>query len=177
MRNWFYEQLAMYSAYHRDKRNQMTHHVGVPMIVFSVMVRFSLVTVATFEIGVLTLAGLMITILLLMYLYSAPLVGMVAVLIYTALLYAAETIGAIGTSTALITFGVLFVVGWIIQFWGHAFEGRKPALFDNLLQIFMAPSFLIAEILFALGLEKGLQAEIEQRMPRYFPDNEGGGSE
>ncbi len=172
MRNWFYEQLAMYSAYHRDKRNQMTHHVGVPMIVFSVMVLFSLVTVATFEVGVLTLAGLMITILLLMYLYSAPLVGAVAVVIYMALLYAAEQIGAMGTSIALITFGVLFVGGWIIQFWGHAFEGRKPALFDNLLQIFMAPSFLIAEILFALGLEKGLQAEIEQRMPRYLPADE-----
>ena len=169
MRNWFYEQLAMYSAYHRDKRNQMTHHVGVPMIVFSVMVLFSLVTVATFEAGVLTLAGLMITLLLLMYIISAPLVGMVAVLIYMALLYAAEHIGAMGTNTALITFVVLFVGGWIIQFWGHAYEGRKPALFDNLLQIFMAPSFLIAEILFALGLEKGLQAEIAQRMPRYLP--------
>lgn len=172
MRNWFYEQLAMYSAYHRDKRNQMTHHVGVPMIVFSVMVLFSLVTVATFEIGVLTLAGLMITILLLMYLYAAPLVGMVAVLIYMVLLYAAETIGAMGTTTALITFAILFVVGWIIQFWGHAYEGRKPALFDNLLQIFMAPSFLIAEILFALGLEKGLQAEINKRMPRYLSADE-----
>lgn len=167
MRNWFYEQMAMYSAYHRDKRNQMTHHVGVPMIVFSVMVLFSTVTVATFEVGALTLAGLMITILLLMYLYAAPLVGMVAVLIYSLLLYAAEYIGALGTTTALITFGVLFVVGWVIQFWGHAFEGRKPALFDNLLQIFMAPSFLIAEILFAMGLEKGLQREIEARMPRY----------
>lgn len=175
MRNWFYEQLAMYSAYHRDKRNQMTHHVGVPMIVFSVMVLFSLVTVATFDIGVLTLAGLLITVLLLMYLISAPLVGTVAVLIYTALLYAAEYIGAMGTSTALITFGVLFVGGWIIQFWGHAYEGRKPALFDNLLQIFMAPSFLIAEILFALGLEKHLQAEIKARMPRYLPREDGAG--
>lgn len=175
MRNWFYEQLAMYSAYHRDKRNQMTHHVGVPMIVFSVMVLFSLVTVATFEIGVLTLAGLLITVLLLMYLISAPLVGMVAVLIYSALLYAAEYIGAMGTRTALTAFGVLFVGGWVIQFWGHAYEGRKPALFDNLLQIFMAPSFLIAEILFALGLEKGLQAEIKDRMPRYLPREDSAG--
>jgi uncharacterized membrane protein YGL010W len=175
MRNWFYEQLAMYSAYHRDKRNQMTHHVGVPMIVFSIMVLLSLVTVATFESGALTLAGLLITVLLLMYLISAPLVGMVAVLIYTALLYAAEHIGAMGTITALTTFGVLFVGGWIIQFWGHAYEGRKPALFDNVLQIFMAPSFLIAEILFALGLEKGLQAEIKERMPRYLPREDGAG--
>jgi len=173
MRNWFYEQMAMYSAYHRDKRNQMTHHVGVPMIVFSVMVLLSLVTVATSDAGVLSLAGLLIAVLLLMYLVSAPLVGLVAALIYSVLLYLAEQIGAMGTSTALITFAVLFVGGWIIQFWGHAYEGRKPALFDNLLQVFMAPSFLIAEILFALGLEKGLQAEIAQRMPRYLPAEDG----
>jgi len=175
MRNWFYEQMAMYSAYHRDKRNQMTHHVGVPMIVFSVMVLLSLVTVASFVSGVLTLAGLLITFLLLMYVVSAPLVGLVAVFIYMALLYAAEQIGAMGINTALLTFAVLFVGGWIIQFWGHAYEGRKPALFDNLLQIFMAPSFLIAEILFALGLEKSLQAEIKERMPRYLPDTNYGG--
>ena len=38
MRNWFFEQMAMYSAYHRDGRNQATHHVGVPLIVFSLLI-------------------------------------------------------------------------------------------------------------------------------------------
>jgi uncharacterized membrane protein YGL010W len=37
---------------------------------------------------------------------------------------------------------------------GHAFEGRKPALADNLFQIFVAPIFLAAEVFFALGLKK-----------------------
>lgn len=167
MRNWFYEQMAMYSAYHRDKRNQMTHHVGVPMIVFSLLVLTAQVPVATLAVGTLTLAAVMIAVLLLMYIVSAPLVGTVAVLIYSVLLYYAEMIAAMGASTAVTVFAVLFVGGWIIQFWGHAYEGRRPALFDNLLQIFMAPSFLIAEILFSLGLEKGLKAEIEARMPKY----------
>ena len=172
MRNWFFEQMAMYSAYHRDKRNQATHHVGVPMIVFSVMILFSQVTVYTFDFGVMTLAGLLIGLLLLIYIASTPLVGLVALVLYGALLYYAELIGAEGATTAYTSFGVLFVVGWIIQFWGHAYEGRKPALFDNLLQIFMAPAFLIAEILFALGLEQNLKADIESRMPRYLPANE-----
>lgn len=172
MRNWFYEQLAMYSAYHRDKRNQMTHHIGVPMIVFSVMVLFAQVPVYAFDVGVLTLAGLLISVLLLMYIVSAPLVGLIALIIYSVLLYYAERIAALGAATAFVVFGALFVVGWVIQFWGHAYEGRKPALFDNLLQIFMAPSFLIAEVLFTMGLEQGLKAEIEQRMPRYLPADE-----
>ena len=172
MRNWFYEQMAMYSAYHRDRRNQMTHHIGVPMIVFSVMIALSQITLYTFDGGIVTVAGALITILLLMYILSAPMVGLIALIIYSVLLYYAERIGAMGMSTAMMSFGVLFVVGWIIQFWGHAYEGRKPALFDNLLQIFMAPSFLIAEILFALGLQEGLKQEIEARMPRYLPEAE-----
>lgn len=168
MRNWFYEQMAMYSAYHRDKRNQLTHHVGVPMIVFSLLVLASQVQIFATEDGVLTLAGVLIFGLLLVYIIAVPVVGLIALIIYSLLLYFAEQIGAIGSSTALTVFAVFFVLGWIIQFWGHAYEGRRPALFDNLLQIFMAPSFLVAEILFSLGLEKGLKAEIEQRMPRYF---------
>lgn len=172
MRNWFYEQMAMYSAYHRDKRNQMTHHVGVPMIVFSVMIALSQVTLYTFEGGIVTLAGALITVLLLLYIIAAPMVGLIALIIYSVLLYYAERIGAMGMSTAMMSFGVLFVVGWAIQFWGHAYEGRKPALFDNLLQIFMAPSFLIAEILFSIGLQEHLKQEIEERMPRYLPEAE-----
>lgn len=170
MRSWFYEQMAMYSAYHTDCRNQMTHHVGVPMIVFSLLVLAAQVPLVAFEAGVMTLAGALIGVLLLMYIISAPLVGTVGVIIYSILLYYAERIAAQGATVALTTFGVLFVLGWIIQFWGHAYEGRRPALFDNLLQIFMAPSFLIAEILFSLGLEKGLKAEIQARMPKYMKE-------
>lgn len=172
MRNWFYEQMAMYSAYHRDKRNQMTHHVGVPMIVFSLMILGATVALPSIADMNLTLSGLLIAILLLVYLVAAPLVGLICCGIYGGLLMWAEQIASTSASTAYMAFGVLFVLGWIIQFWGHAFEGRKPALFDNALQIFMAPSFLVAEILFSLGLEKKLHSEIEHRMPRYLQVDE-----
>ncbi|WP_417459544.1 DUF962 domain-containing protein [Kordiimonas sp.] len=169
MKNWFYEQMAMYSAYHRDGRNQATHHVGVPMIVFSVLIIASTVPVITLEAGTFTLANILMGVLLLFYIIAAPLVGTIAVLLYGALMYAAAMIAAMGDGVPLKAFLALFIIGWIIQFWGHKYEGRKPALFDNLLQIFMAPSFLIAEVLFMLGLEEGLKAEIKDRMPKYLP--------
>ncbi|WP_308910912.1 Mpo1 family 2-hydroxy fatty acid dioxygenase [Pseudokordiimonas caeni] len=172
MREWFLDQLAMYAAYHRDKRNEATHHLGVPMIVFSLMVLMAPVRLVEFEVGALTLAGLMIGLLLLYYVLMAPLVGIVAVLLYGALLYGAEHLAGYGTGFAVKSFAGLFVVGWIIQFVGHYFEGRRPALFTNLTQIFMAPAFLIAEILFRLGLEKGLLAEIEARKGRFLPAGE-----
>lgn len=170
MRNWFFEQMAMYSAYHRDGRNQATHHVGVPMIVFSLLLLAAPVTLTVTSAGPLSLAAVLIGVLLIAYIIAMPLVGTIAVLIYGALTYAAEGWAAGMTgSTHLMASAGLFVLGWAIQFIGHGFEGRKPALFDNLVQIFMAPAFLIAEVLFAAGLEQGLKAEIDERMPKYLP--------
>ena len=44
----------------------------------------------------------------------------------------------------------VFIVSWLLQFVGHgAFEGRAPALLDNLFQaIFLAPLFVWLELLF-----------------------------
>lgn len=61
---------------------------------------------------------------------------------------------------------------WIAQFVGHgAFEGRAPALLDNLAQaLFLAPFFVWMEILFSFGyrpelkgrLNKAIEKEIEK---------------
>lgn len=171
MRDWFLEQMAMYSAYHRSFRNQLTHHVGVPMIVFSLLVIAARVEIVALASGPLTLATALMGLLLLFYVLTVPLIGMVAVALYGVLLYAAQQVAATGLQPALIVFGACFIAGWIIQFIGHGFEGRRPALFDNLLQIFMAPAFLIAEVLFAIGVEQGLRADISRRMPRYLPED------
>ena len=49
-----------------------------------------------------------------------------------------------------------FVLGWIIQIIGHIIEGRRPALADNILQIFNAPLFLTIEALSLAGLRRDL---------------------
>merc|ERR1711953_497428 len=60
---------------------------------------------------------------------------------------------------------------WIAQFVGHGvFEGRKPALMDNLLQVFSAPLFVTLEVLFMLGyapeLEKKCEAAVLKKLPK-----------
>ncbi|KAK4086648.1 hypothetical protein Purlil1_9038 [Purpureocillium lilacinum] len=61
---------------------------------------------------------------------------------------------------------VVHVVSWIAQFIGHgAFEGRAPALLDNLVQaIFLAPMFVWLEVLFKLGYRKELQTRVEKQV-------------
>jgi uncharacterized membrane protein YGL010W len=42
------------------------------------------------------------------------------------------------------------------------YEGRKPALLDNLVQaLFLAPLFVWYEVLFSMGLYGGLKKEVE----------------
>jgi uncharacterized membrane protein YGL010W len=57
----------------------------------------------------------------------------------------------------------LFVVGWIIQFVGHIFEGRKPAFVDDVTGLIIGPLFVVTEAGFLMGLRSELEAQIEHR--------------
>jgi uncharacterized membrane protein YGL010W len=56
------------------------------------------------------------------------------------------------------------VVSWLLQFLSHGvFEGRAPALLDNLVQaIFLAPLFVWLELLFKFGYRRELQSRVEK---------------
>jgi uncharacterized membrane protein YGL010W len=60
----------------------------------------------------------------------------------------------------------IHVVSWLMQFVGHGkFEGRAPALLDNLFQaLFLAPLFVWLEVLFKLGYRPELKARLELRV-------------
>ena len=154
--------MAIYAAYHRDARNKATHFVGVPLIMLALLIPPSL---QRFElIGFSVTPAMLLASALLAYYFVLDLalaLGMLAVL--GALIWLAELIAAGGAARAWAWFGVLFVGGWILQLVGHAFEGRRPALVDNLFQIFVAPIFLCAEVFFALGLRPGLRSAVETR--------------
>jgi uncharacterized membrane protein YGL010W len=59
---------------------------------------------------------------------------------------------------------VIHVVSWILQFVGHGkFEGRAPALLDNLFQaIFLAPLFVWLEFLFMIGYRPELKSRVDK---------------
>jgi len=49
---------------------------------------------------------------------------------------------------------LLFVVGWILQFVGHAVEGNQPAFFRNPLYLLVGPWWLLRRAAAAVGLTK-----------------------
>jgi uncharacterized membrane protein YGL010W len=48
----------------------------------------------------------------------------------------------------------LFVVGWILQFVGHAVEGNQPAFFGNPVYLLVGPWWLLRRAAAAVGLVK-----------------------
>lgn len=49
---------------------------------------------------------------------------------------------------------VLFIVGWALQFLGHAIEGNQPAFFRNPVYLLVGPWWLVRRLCVALGLVK-----------------------
>jgi uncharacterized membrane protein YGL010W len=91
------------------------------------------------------------------FILSLPL-ALLALPLFGSLMYSAIIMANIENKW-LVALGV-FVVGWIIQFVGHAYEKAKPAFIDDLNQLQIGPLFLIAEIYFGLGFGKELNKEI-----------------
>ena len=154
------QQMAIYAAYHRNRWNKLTHFIGVPAIIFSILIPMSWVSIG----GDLTLAHVFVGAVLAYYfLLDVPL-ALATTVATGALLYAAKLAAGTGVVSGWIWFGIFFVGGWILQLVGHVFEGRKPALADNLFQIFVAPIFLVAEVFFALGLKRDVLEKVEARL-------------
>ena len=157
------ELLTQYAKYHRDRRNIVSHFVGVPMIVFGVLVILARPVLPVFGLS-LTPAWIAFALAALWYLTRGDVVlGITTSIAVAVLLKLGEQVSSGSVQSWLIWGGGFFLVGWLIQFIGHWYEGRKPAFVDDLIGLVVAPMFVTAELLFMLGWNKPLLAEIERR--------------
>jgi uncharacterized membrane protein YGL010W len=124
--------LTQYARYHRDPRNIATHFVGVPLIVLAVGV---LLARASIDLGGWTVsaAWLAWAASTVWYLSRGHLgAGATVSAAIAGLMVLAHPL-ATGSTASWLAWGLgLFGVGWVIQFVGHYYEGRKPAFVDDL---------------------------------------------
>ncbi|MGP0064017.1 MAG: DUF962 domain-containing protein [Isosphaeraceae bacterium] len=149
------QQMQSYGAYHKDPRNKMTHFVGVPLVTFSLFLvlgwfRF---VVPDVPITAATIFYLGVVIYYLRLDWTVALMQLPATLI---LLMVSDWVAQMPFGRSFSIFLATFVLGWVFQLVGHYIEGRRPALADNILQVFNAPLFLTIEVLAALKMRKDL---------------------
>jgi uncharacterized membrane protein YGL010W len=156
------DQMGFYAAYHQDARNKATHFIGVPAIMLSLFIPLAWLRIDLAGVP-LTAAMLMAAVVLAYYFVLDVPLALAMLVLIGAMVWLGQEIAALGAVQGWIWFGVLFVGGWIFQLVGHVYEGRRPALTDNLFQIFVAPIFLAAEAFFAMGYKPRLHEEVQRR--------------
>ncbi len=124
--------LAEYATYHRDKRNLVCHEIGIPLIVLALVALARLV-----RFGPVDLAMVLIAAVSLYYIRLAGISALGAVLALVVTYFVSLLVSwpvAVG----------LFVVGWIFQFVGHAYEGKSPAFLTNIQHLLIGPFWIVA---------------------------------
>lgn len=160
----FVDYLSQYAAYHRDKRNIATHFVGIPMIVAAVAILLSRPVVMHLDGVALSPALLVIVLTSLFYLRLDLRFGVAMTMFLLVCLWLGQLLAGAGT-VAWLVWGIgMFVVGWIFQFVGHYYEGRKPAFVDDVIGLIIGPLFVAAEVAFAMGLRKEVQHAVEAKV-------------
>ncbi|AZG16741.1 MULTISPECIES: DUF962 domain-containing protein [Cupriavidus] len=150
------DHLAQYAAYHRDARNVFTHFIGIPMIVLAVTALLGRPVMPLGDGALFVTPAIVVYVLAcLFYLRLSFGFGVAMAAILAVFVWAGACIAAFSTPAWLATGIGLFVAGWVIQFVGHYFEGRKPAFVDDIMGLLVGPLFLVAETAFALGLARG----------------------
>ena len=135
---------AEYGSYHRDRRNRALHEIGIPLIVLGIMA-----LLVPLRIGPIDVVEIIVALLFVFYLRIDVPSALVALAGY-AVLYAIAL--RIPWWLALVT----FVAGWILQFIGHAYEGKKPAFTTNLVHLLIGPIWIAALAIRRAGGYKNL---------------------
>lgn len=157
------DQLSQYADYHRDPRNILTHFIGVPMILLAVVMLLS--RPAWLALGGLPVSPAVIAAVLACsyYVLLDLRYGLAMGLVLAAMLAVAAPLAQQATTVWLGWSLGIFVVGWVIQFIGHYYEGRKPAFMDDIVGLLIGPLFVMAEMGFGMGLRREVQQAIEAR--------------
>lgn len=156
------DHLSQYAAYHRDPRNIASHFIGIPLIVVAVAV---LLSRPEWTLGSLWISPAVIVALFSawFYLRLELALGLLMTVLMGLSVWAGHALAAQSTMVWLSSGLGMFVVGWVIQFVGHYYEGKKPAFVDDVSGLIVGPLFVVAELAFMLGMRQALKQQIEQR--------------
>jgi uncharacterized membrane protein YGL010W len=158
--------MVQYAHYHRDRRNIATHVVGIPLIFMSIGV---LMLGPAWSVAgqTLTLAWAMWALTSLWYLSrGAVLLGVATSVVNGVLIALAHEVPPLAQALGLAVWQAglgLFFIGWVLQFIGHYFEGRKPAFVDDLVGLLVGPMFVVGEVLMSAGLLQRMRMDIERQ--------------
>ena len=192
MGKWLDDSFVFYASYHDNKVNQWIHIICVPLLILSAFIM--LAYTPAFVDGNLDIKGALPQMMSQylpsdnVYIYNwnmlfawlyASYYAVVELPGFAGLLAALLVIAAYIYSTHIFTENTgeaadhvftlakhTHILCWLAQFAGHGiWEGRSPALLDNLFQAFaMAPLFVLMEVMFMFGYRSDFRELIQKQV-------------
>lgn len=156
------EMLTGYAAAHQHPVNVAVHMIGIPAIMFGVLVALSWVTIAIDGFS-FNLAWLLVFAFFLFYLSLDALFAVAFLAVAALLTLLAIRAGQLPYSGTIAI--VAFVGGYLGQFIGHAVEKSPPVLLKHPIQAQLAaPFFTVVEAFKLLGLRDEMFNEVQRRI-------------
>lgn len=136
---------ADYAGAHSTRGNRVCHSIGIPLILFSVVLSLSAVRLSDFWRASEPVCALFA----LLGLALDPLAGLlVAAFLALSDFLSRTIIAGAGSRTGLIAAALMFSAGWVFQLIGHSlFERNRPAFFANLAHLVVGPLWIARKIL------------------------------
>lgn len=149
--------LSEYGESHQNATNKLIHWFCVPTIYFTIIgllysipVEFG--SIASIKINI----GSIVAVLVFIYYSLLSVKVALGMLLFT--------IGCLGLSEFIfqstggslglaITCIILFVLSWILQFYGHHVEGKKPSFIKDLQYLMIGPAWVISFFYKKLGVQ------------------------
>lgn len=147
--------LEEYGESHRHPLNKAIHWLAVPVIVWTVVaLLWSLPAPGGFTIGGLPLNWAILALVLAeIYWLRLSLSLGLGLLLYNAGMIALTLLVLASSPWPLWQVAlVVFVAAWVLQFIGHAIEGKRPSFFQDLQFLLIGPAWLLAFVYRALGI-------------------------
>ena len=132
-----------YEQYHRNQKNKMTHLIGLPAVVFSLLGLLAHVILwmpspeSLFQIDL----GLILMLIGCAFSFKLDYKLAIPFSLYSYLNYLLARHLSLSILTAI------QIIGWTFQFWGHlVYEKRAPALLTSIEHIFIGPMWFFSWI-------------------------------
>jgi uncharacterized membrane protein YGL010W len=147
---------AEYTESHRNSINKLIHWICVPLIFWTILGFISLIPSSHFcmpYFGCISIvSAITVIVVTLFYVRLSLLVSFIMIIAMLLMEHCAYTVNVRFGEHSWIIYLSVFVATWILQFFGHKIEGKKPTFLKDLKFLLIGPIWLLSFILKKLGI-------------------------
>lgn len=145
--------LSQYGESHKNETNKAIHWICVPAIFFSVVGLLYGIKLPFSIAGLQINLAIIVMVMVIGYYVSLSKTLWIGMLIFGMVcLFLCNLIESGAWIPLWLFCGILFIVAWIGQFYGHKVEGKKPSFLKDIQFLMIGPAWLMSFIYQKMGI-------------------------